>query len=63
MIFDFFIRIVLIFSYARLDSIVFNSKITATYQESLIETQSQDRHNICLGKPQGEENPAKTSSI
>ena len=39
------------FSYSRLDSIVFNSKITTTYQESLIETKSQYRHNIYPGKP------------
>ena len=51
------------FSYTRLDSIVFNSKITTAYQESLIETQSQDRHCIYLGKPSRGRKPSKISSV
>ena len=47
------------FSYSRLDSIVFNSKITSTYQESLIETQSQDGHNIYPRKPSRGRKPNK----
>ena len=51
-------------SYARLDSLVFNSNIIETsYPESLIETQSQDRHNIYPGKPLRGRNPAKNSSV
>ena len=49
-------------SYARLDSLVFNSKIIA-YPESLIETQSQDRHNIYHGKPSRGIKPSKTSFV
>ena len=42
-------------SYARLDIISVQFKITAVaYAGSLKETQSQDRHNIYPGNPQGE---------
>ena len=39
-------------SYARLDIISVQSKFTTvSYEETLKETQSQDRHNIYPGKP------------
>ena len=51
-------------SYVRLDSLVFNSKITAaSYLESLIKTQSQDRHSIYLGKPSRGRKHNKTSYV
>ena len=48
-------------SYAILDIISVQSKFTTVaYVESLKETQSQDRHNIYLGKPSRGIKPNKT---
>ena len=51
-------------SYARQDIIIVHFKFTAVaYPESLIETQSQDRHNIYPWKPSMGRKPNKTSSL
>ena len=51
-------------SYARLDMISINFKFTTiAYAESLIKTQSQDRHSIYIGKPSRGIKPIKTSFI
>ena len=51
-------------SYARQDIIIVHFKFTAVaYPESLIETQSQDRHNIYPRKPSRARKPSKNSSV
>ena len=51
-------------SYARIDIITVHFKFTAVaYPELLIETQSQDRHNIHPRKRLRGRKPNKTSSI
>ena len=51
-------------SYARQDIITVHFKFAAVaYTKSLIETQSQDRHIIYLGKPSRGRKPSKNSFV